>query len=57
MTRLIEKTNKEAQQDYDRNLEALLQRCRERGIALNQNKLKLRITEFPFMGHIFSNQV
>ncbi len=49
-------TDKEAQQDHDRNLEALLQRCRERGIALNQNKLKLRITEVPFMGHIFSNQ-
>jgi hypothetical protein len=49
-------TDKEPQQDHDRNLEALLQRCRERGIALNQNKLKLRITEVPFMGHIFSNQ-
>jgi hypothetical protein len=49
-------TDKEAQQDHDRNLEALLQRCRERGIALNQNKLKLCITEVPCMGHIFSNQ-
>ena len=49
-------TDKEAQLDHDRNLEALLQGCRERGIALNQNKLKLRITEVPFMGHIFSNQ-
>ena len=46
----------EARADHDRKLEALLQRCRERGIALNKNKLKLRITEVPFMGHIFSDQ-
>ena len=33
----------EARADHDRKLEALLQRCRERGIALNKNKLKLHI--------------
>ena len=37
-------------------MEALLQRCRAHGIALNKNKLKLRITEVPFMGHIFSKE-
>ena len=46
----------EARADHDRKVEALLQRYRERGIALNKNKLKLHITEVPFMGHIFSNQ-
>ena len=31
----------EANADHDKKLEALLQRCRERGIALNRDKLKL----------------
>ena len=46
----------EARCDHDPKLEALLLRCRERGIALNKNKLKLRITEVPFMGHLFTKQ-
>ena len=49
-------TNDEALVDHDRKLEALLQRCKARGIALNKNKLKLCITEVPFMGHIFSKE-
>ena len=46
----------EARIDHDRKLEALLHRCRERGMALNKNKLKLRISEVSFMGHIFSKE-
>ena len=46
----------EARIDHDRKLEALLNRCRERGVALNKNKLKLRISEVSFMGHIFSKE-
>lgn len=49
-------TDDEALVDHDQKLEALLQRCKARGIALNKNKLKLRITEVPFMGHIFSKE-
>ena len=49
-------TQEEALADHDRNLEALLQRCKAHGIALNKNKLKLRIPQVPFMGHIFSNE-
>ena len=49
-------SDEEARADHDRKLEALLQRCREHGIALNRNKLKLRIPEVSFMGHIFSNE-
>ena len=51
-------TEDEACRDHDSKLEALLLRCRERGIALNNNKLqlKLRITEVPFMGHFFTKQ-
>ena len=52
----VRDTQEEALADHDRNLEALLQRCKAHGIALNKNKLKLRIPEVPFMGHIFSNE-
>ena len=47
---------KKARIDHDRKLEALLNRCRERGMALNKNKLKLRISKISFMGHIFSKE-
>ena len=47
---------KEARVDHDRKLEALLNRCRERGMTLNKNKLKLRISKVSFMGHIFSKE-
>ena len=40
-------TEDEARHDHDRKLEALLLWCRECGIALNKNKLKLWITEVP----------
>ena len=46
----------EARIDHDRKVEALLHRCRERGITLNKNKLKLRISEVSFMGHIFCKE-
>ena len=47
-------TKDEARHDHDLKLEALLPRCRECGIALKKNKLTLRITEVPFMGHLFT---
>lgn len=49
-------TEDEARCDHDLKLETLLLRCREHGVALNKNKLKLRITEVPFMGHLFPKQ-
>lgn len=45
----------QANVDHDRKLEALLQRCRERGIALNREKLKLRLKRVKFMGHILTD--
>lgn len=47
-------TKDEARCDHNLKLEALLPRCRECGIALKKNKLTLRITEVPFMGHLFT---
>ena len=49
-------TKDEVRCDHDRKLEPLLLKCREHGIALNKNKLKLWITEVPFMGHLFPKQ-
>ena len=45
----------QANADHDRKLEALLQRCRERGIALNRDKLKLRLKSVKFMGHMLTD--
>ena len=37
--------------DHNRNLRALLDRCRERGIKLNADKLKLNRQSIIFCGH------
>ncbi|XP_064647478.1 uncharacterized protein K02A2.6-like [Lineus longissimus] len=36
---------------HDRNLDAFLTRCREKGIKLNLSKLELRLSRIAFMGH------
>ena len=41
----------EANRDHDKNLDALLQRCEKRGVQLNPDKIKLRVSEVPFIGH------
>ena len=41
----------EAAMDHDRKMLALLERCREKGIRLNQQKFKLRRKSIEFMGH------
>ena len=38
--------------DHDRNLLSFLQRCDERGVHLNSDKLQLRRKEVPFIGHV-----
>ena len=47
-------TEAKAMADHDAKLRVLLQRCREKGIKLNKEKLKLRCKEVPFMGHVIS---
>ena len=44
----------EATKDHDQNLIALLLRCRDRGIRLNPDKLKLHLQSVSYMGHVFS---
>ncbi|CAG2232155.1 unnamed protein product [Mytilus edulis] len=40
--------------DHDRKLKALLDRCRERNIKINREKLVLRATEMPYIGHLLT---
>ncbi|CAH1244320.1 Hypp7262 [Branchiostoma lanceolatum] len=42
----------EATTDHDRNMRSLMQRCRERSLKLNPDKIKLREQEVPFHGHL-----
>jgi len=42
--------------DHGKNLQALLQQCEEQGVRLNAEKLKLRMQEVPFIGHIAAGQ-
>lgn len=49
-------TEEEALQDHDRNLLQLMQRCKEKNIKLNKEKVKLRSKEVPFMGHMITSE-
>ena len=49
-------TDKPADVDHDRNLDQFLQRCRQKGIKLNKWKLKLKCTEFPYLGHLVTKE-
>ena len=45
----------EAVTDNDQNLTAFLQRCRELNPTLNPQKIKLRHSQVPFMGHLLTS--
>ena len=47
-------TYKIAVKDPDRNLIALLDRCREKNIKLNPKKLQLGKQEVPYIGHVLT---
>jgi len=49
-------TIEEASKDHDRNLGGLLQRCHERGVKLNADKIKFKMTEVPFIGHVATSE-
>ena len=40
--------------DHDQNLTAFLERCRQLNMTLNSQKVKLRLSEVPFMGHLLT---
>ena len=45
-------TQEEAMLDHDKNLAGLLQRCEQRKVRSNTDKIKFRLNEVPFIGHI-----
>ena len=44
-----------AVKDHDTKLEDLLERCRERGIKLNEAKISLKKTAMPYIGHLLTS--
>ena len=44
-------TEREADEDHDRNLKSLLDRCRERNIKLNEKKFTFKCDDVQFIGH------
>ena len=48
-------TYESAVEDHDKNLIALLKRCREKNIKLNPKKLQLRKQEVPYIGHLLTS--
>ena len=49
-------TNEEANEDYDKNLITLLNRCRERDLRLSAKKIQFKSISVSFMGHILTNK-
>ena len=49
-------TKEEGDADHDRNMIALLDRCREKGLHLNKEKLQLRRKSTIFMGHELTSE-
>ncbi|XP_048581557.1 uncharacterized protein K02A2.6 [Nematostella vectensis] len=47
-------TEEEALRDHDSNLVALLERARQVNLKLNPKKLKLRLPEVPYIGHLLT---
>jgi len=41
--------------EHNRNLKILLERCRERGIKLNPDKLEVCMTQVSYFGHVLSS--
>ena len=46
-------TEEEAIVDHDRKLQALMDRCRERGLVQNKDKLPFRQKEMRFIDHLY----
>ena len=46
----------EATTDHDSSLEAFLEQCKEKHLQLNDKKLRLRLQEMPFIGHVATSE-
>ena len=45
-------TDTEALADHDKNLKLLMECCKGKGLALNPQKIQLRLREVTYMGHL-----
>ena len=41
---------------WDRNLKAFLERARERNLRLYADRLKLKMTQVPYIGHLLTRE-
>ena len=42
------------EREHDERLKTVLQRCRERNLKLNSNKLKLKTDQVEYIGHVLT---
>lgn len=49
-------TREEAERNHDGRLQALFQRCRDKGIKLNKKKSAVKMTSIIFLGHVVTDQ-
>ena len=49
-------TYEEAHRDHDEKLEKLMKQCQERNVKLNKEKMKLRRSEVPYIGHVLTDK-
>ena len=49
-------TDTEAEEDHNRKLRALMDRCAKRNIKLNPNKMKLKLTSVTYLGYVISKE-
>lgn len=47
--------DEDAIKDHDNNLRILLDRCRTRHVKLNPEKMRLRLKEVPYIGHLLTS--
>lgn len=52
----VGETKVEAIENYDQRLITLFERCKSKGIKLNKEKCKFRLSEDSFMGHVISEE-
>ena len=53
---LERETDQEALDDHDHNLKEVFNRCQQKGIKLNAEKMQLRQKQVSYMGHIISSE-
>ena len=49
-------TYEEASKDHDAKLHKLMERCRDRNVKLNKEKMKLRLDQVPYIGHLLTHE-